>query len=328
MNREHYPLISISIPVYNEEKNILTLYERLTNLARKMKDRCRIEFVFSDNHSQDKTWQILTNLAKKDKNIKAIRFSKNFGFQRSILANYIHTKGDAVMQIDADLQDPPEMLEDFYALWKKGYKVVYGIRTTRQEGIFITFLRKAAYRIINFLSEHYIPYDAGDFRLIDRQIIDILKQYKTHDLYIRGLIAEMGFKQTGITYTRSPRLAGKSKFNFITLITFTFSAIFNHSSVPLRIASISGVIILGISFFGSLYYLILKIINPNLPEGLASIHILLLFAIGFHSLLLGIIGEYILRIYHILRAEPVAIIEQKINIETDNLSEINERGNQ
>ena len=138
----------------------------------------------------------------------------------------------------------------------------------------------------------------------------------------------MGFKQTGIKYTRSPRLAGKSKFNFITLITFTFSAIFNHSSVPLRIASISGIIILGISFFGSLYYLILKIINPNLPEGLASIHILLLFSIGFHSLLLGIIGEYILRIYHILRAEPVAIIEQQINLETDNLSEINERGNQ
>ena len=124
MNRKHYPLISISIPVYNEENNILTLHKRLTNLAKRMKDRCKIEFVFSDNHSQDKTWQILTNLAKKDKNVKAIRFSKNFGFQRSIMANYIHTKGDAVMQIDADLQDPPSL---------RGTSA-YARKTRRQEG--------------------------------------------------------------------------------------------------------------------------------------------------------------------------------------------------
>ena len=315
MPKKSLPLISISIPVLNEVENIKPLHQRLCCLAKKMEHLCEFEFIFSDNFSTDGTWNIIKKISINDSRIKAVRFSRNFGFQRSILANFMYTKGDAVMQIDADLQDPPELLENFFIYWKKGYKVVYGIREKRKENKLINLLRKIGYRLVNLLSEQNIPNDAGDFRLIDRQVVDTLKNYRVRDPYIRGLIAEMGFKQIGINYNREKRIMGKSKFNMISLIAFTFTAIFNHSSFPLRLASLSGVIILGISILGSIYYLFLKILNPNLPEGLASIHIILLFGIGFHSLLLGIIGEYILRIYHVLRFEPVVIVEDEINIE-------------
>ncbi|RMO49057.1 Glycosyl transferase, group 2 protein [Pseudomonas amygdali pv. eriobotryae] len=165
------PLVSISIPVLNESGNIEALYSRLDALATRMKDRCDLEFVFSDNHSDDNTWMMLAELAAKDPRVKAIRFSRNYGFQRSILANYMHTKGDAVMQIDADLQDPPEMLEEFFARWQEGHEVVYGVRRKRPEGWLLNNFRRLGYWAIDKVSEHPIPRDVGDFRLIDRKVV-------------------------------------------------------------------------------------------------------------------------------------------------------------
>lgn len=157
------PLISISIPVLNEEKNLPRLFERLSALAKRMQDRCNLEFVFSDNHSDDRTWELLSEMAEHDDRIKAIRFSKNFGFQRSILANYLHTKGDAVMQIDADLQDPPEMLEHFFEQWRNGYHVVYGIRRQRPESFLLRKFRRIGYWTIDKLSNHSIPATRATF---------------------------------------------------------------------------------------------------------------------------------------------------------------------
>lgn len=308
------PLLSISIPVLNEEDSIEALYSRLKLLSTVMEDRCEFEFVFTDNHSDDATWTLLTRLAEKDQRIKAFRFSKNFGFQRSILFNLMHTKGDAVMQIDADLQDPPEMLESFYEQWKNGYHVVYGIRENRKENIFLNTFRRFGYWVIEKVSEHPIPRDAGDFRLIDRKVIESLVKIKTPNPYLRGMIAGLGFNQTGIPYDREVRTAGKSKFNLSRLIRLGITAIFNHSTIPLRLATLMGATILTVAFIGSMYYLFLKILQPDLPRGLASIHILVLFGIGLNSFLLGVIGEYLLNIYLVLRAEPVAIIEQSINI--------------
>lgn len=312
-------LISISIPVLNEADNIEALYARTCALAERMRDRCELEFVFSDNHSGDKTWALLTELSKRDPRVRAIRFSKNYGFQRSILANYLHTRGDAVMQIDADLQDPPEMLETFFEQWQAGYHVVYGIRRKRQEGPLLNLFRRFGYWVIDKISEHPIPRDVGDFRLIDRKVIQSLAQIKTASPYLRGMIAGLGFNQTGIPYDRDARTAGESKFNVSRLIRLGLTAVFNHSTVPLRAASFFGALILGASVLGALYYLMLRLFQPELPQGLASIHILVLFGIGLNAFLLGIIGEYLLRIYLVLRAEPVAIIEQSLNFDHSEL---------
>lgn len=313
------PLISISIPVFNEEDNLDSLYKRLTALAERMADRCRLEFVFSDNHSSDSTWTKLQALASQDERVKAIRFSKNFGFQRSILANYLHTHGDAVLQIDADLQDPPELLETFFDHWQRGYQVVYGIRHRRKEGMLINGFRRFGYWIIDLISDHSIPQGAGDFRLIDSRVIQALLQLRTASPYLRGMIAGLGFNQIGIEYERQARVAGESKFGVVRLVRLGLTAVFNHSTVPLRLASLTGIAMLLFSLLGALYYLVLRIQHPDLPPGLASIHILVLFGIGLQSLLLGIVGEYLLRIYMIMRAEPVAIVERSLNFRQDDL---------
>ncbi len=313
------PLISISIPVYNEQDNLEALYQRLCELAKKMADKCRLEFVFSDNHSHDTTWQRLMALAAQDERVRAIRFSKNFGFQRSILANYLHTRGDAVLQIDADLQDPPEMLEEFFDLWQQGYQVVYGIRRGRVENFLLRNIRRIGYWFIDKISEHNIPQNVGDFRLIDRKVIRALEKYRFTNPYLRGIIAGMGFRQVGITYDRDARVAGNSKFKLIQILLLGLTGVFNHSPVPLRLASYAGIFLLGISILGAIYYVLLKIFHPHLPQGLASLHILILFGIGFQSLLLGILGEYLLRIFLLLRAEPIAIIEQSLNFDAEEL---------
>lgn len=313
------PLISISIPVLNESGNIEALYRRLDTLASKMKDRCDLEFVFSDNHSDDSTWAMLTDLAKKDPRVKAIRFSRNFGFQRSILANYMHTKGDAVMQIDADLQDPPEMLEEFFAKWQQGHEVVYGVRRKRPESWLLSNFRRLGYWAIDKVSEHPIPRDVGDFRLIDRKVVDVLLSTKTANPYLRGMIAGIGFNQTGIAYDRDARVAGESKFNVSRLVRLGLTAVLNHSAVPLRAASFLGILILAASVLGALYYLLLRFTHPELPQGLASIHVLVLFGIGLNAFLLGIIGEYLLRIYLVLRADPVAVVQQSLNFDSADL---------
>lgn len=319
LTTNHLPLISISIPVFNEADNLDALYERLRAVADKMSDRCRVEFVFSDNHSTDATWRRLEEFSQSDPRIRAIRFSKNVGFQRSIMANYLHTRGDAVMQIDADLQDPPEMLEVFFEQWRSGYEVVYGIRRRRQEAPWLNQFRRFGYWIINAISEHDIPRDVGDFRLIDRKVIRALAQMKTPNPYLRGMIAVLGFRQTGIEYERDARVAGESKFGLLRLVRLGLTAVFNHSSVPLRMASVLGIMMIAVSVLGTIYFVLLKILQPNLPQGLASMHILILFGIGLQSLLLGIIGEYILRIYVMLRAEPLAIVDRSINIEPTEL---------
>lgn len=314
------PLISISIPVFNESGNIAALYDRLVALAERMADKCDLEFVFTDNHSDDDTWALLSALAATDPRVRALRFSRNFGFQNSILANYLHTRGDAVMQIDADLQDPPELLEQFFALWQQGYHVVYGIRRKRPESWLLNLIRKCGYWVIDKVSEHPIPRDVGDFRLIDRAVVRSISKSRTVSPYLRGMIAGLGFNQTGIAYDRDARTVGESKFNVSRLMRLGLTAVFNHSTVPLRMASFLGLLILLVSMVGALYYVSLRLLRPDLPPGFVSIQLIVLFGIGLNAFLLGIIGEYILRIYRILRADPIAIVEQTLNLSADDLA--------
>ncbi len=319
MKEDAKPLISISVPVFNEEDNLENLYQRLSALADRMSDRCTFEFVFSDNHSSDGTWANLKRLAQDDPRVRAIRFSKNFGFQNSILANYMHTRGDAVLQIDADLQDPPELLEKFFDLWRQDYQVVYGVRAGRKEGPFVTLFRKIGYWTIEKVSEYPIPRDVGDFRLIDRRVIEAVSRCGQPNPYLRGLIAGLGFNQTGVAYDRDARQAGQSQFGTLRLISLGLTAVFNHSTVPLRIATYTGLIIILVAVGLTAFYLISKFLNPNLPPGFISIQLMILFGIGINAFLLGIIGEYILRIYRAIRSDPIAIIEQSLNIEDADL---------
>ncbi len=313
------PLISVSIPVLNEAQNLDALYRRLCAVAHRMAARCRMEFVFSDNHSDDETWLKLVDLAEHDERVRAIRFSRNVGFQRSILANYMHTRGNAVVQVDADLQDPPEMVEQFFDLWQQGYHVVYGIRRSRKEGALLNGFRKLGYWVVERLSEHPIPRNVGDFRLVDRKIVDALVRFRVANPYLRGMIASLGFRQTGIEYDRDARVAGQSKFSLSQLVRLGVAGVFNHSIVPLRLASLAGAFILALSVVGAVYYVVLRLAHPELPQGLASVHILVLFGIGLQSLLLGILGEYLLRIYVLLRDEPVAIVEDAVNFSIDEM---------
>lgn len=313
------PLVSIAIPVLNEAGNIDMLYTRLAALADRMGDRCDIEFVFTDNHSDDETWPMLVKLAAADPRVRAMRFSRNFGFQSSILANYLHARGDAVMQIDADLQDPPEMLEQFFALWQQGFHVVYGIRRKRPEGWMLNLIRKCGYWVIDKVSEHPIPRDVGDFRLVDRAVIEAIARFRTANPYLRGMIAGLGFNQTGIVYDRDARTAGESKFDVRRLMRLGLTAVFNHSTVPLRMASFLGIVILAGSLIGALYYVTLRLLQPDLPRGFVSIQVMVLFGIGLNAFLLGIIGEYILRIYRVLRSDPIAIVERSLNMRPDEL---------
>ena len=308
------PLISIAIPVLNEAGNIVSLYQRLSLLADKLVDEFCFEFIFSDNSSIDNTWELIESLARADDRIKGIRFSKNVGFQKSIWANYLQANGEAVVQIDADLQDPPELIHEFLKSWKKGADVVYGVRLKRKEGRVINKFRRLGYFVINKLSDHPIPENTGDFRLIDRKIIDSLRDTKLVNPYLRGMIAGVGFTQIGIPYEREARNVGSSNINLKSLIRIGLDGIMNHSTVPLRLATYIGFLVLLLSIFGAVYFLMLKYLNPDLPEGLASTQILILFGIGLNASFLGLIGEYVFKIYQLMKNEPMVFVKDTINV--------------
>src|SRR5260370_29284460 len=198
-------LISIVVPVFNEEANIEPLYTALTPVLEQLKAQYDSALLFTDKHSTDQTFEILRRLSLKDNRLRVLRFSRNFGFQRSIYTGYIHARGDAAVQIDCDLQDPPEMITEFVRKWEEGYQVVYGERSQRQESWTMNVIRKIFYRLIDFLSEDQLPYDAGDFRLLDSRRLDVLKQIDDYQPYLRGTIATLGFNQIGIPYNRNER---------------------------------------------------------------------------------------------------------------------------
>ena len=308
-------LISICIPTYNEEENIQKLYEELAIVTERWNHKYNFEFVFSDNQSSDSTWELVSKLGSKDNRVRGIRFTKNIGFQESILANFRYCYGDAVIQIDADLQDPPDVMDQFILEWEKGFKVVYGIRVKRQESKFVNVVRKIGYRILNALSDFEIPNDSGDFRLLDREIINLLISMKLKDPYLRGTVASLGFSSKPVKYDRRARVGGQSKFPLRKVFALGSKGLLSHSRVPLRLSIYIGFGVLIGSFILTIYYLLLKIFNAHLPQGLASIHILVLFGIGLNAFLLGIIGEYISRIYWILKGEPSYIISEKVNLE-------------
>jgi glycosyltransferase involved in cell wall biosynthesis len=303
-------MLSICIPVLNEAANISFLLQKLNAVANSL-PQYDFEFIFSDNHSTDGSWQEILNFSQTDNRIKGLRFSKNFGFQNSILANFNRASGDAVIQIDADLQDPPELLFRFIEQWENGYHVVFGIRIHRPENWLLRFFRKVGYWVINFLGEFDIPKNAGDFRLLDRKVVDALLTQSPLKPYLRGSIAGLGFEQIGIPYGRDERLRGESKFPVRRIFNLGLVGVINHSLIPLRISTFAGGATLLMSIFGGLYYVIQQELNKNLPPGFTTTQVLILAGIGLNAFFLGIIGEYISRIYRIVRGDPGVIVEDE-----------------
>jgi len=308
-------LITISIPVLNEEDNIGRLLERLRIVCDALK-KYDFEFLFTDNASTDDTFAVLAEEAAKDKRVRVLRFSRNFGFQKSILANYLNARGDAAIQIDADLQDPPELFKEFLESWEAGHKVVYGIRRRRKnESFTMSSLRKLYYRLVASLAETPLPKDAGDFRLIDRDIIEHLREYSDQAPYLRGMIATLGYPQTGIAYDRVSREAGQSKFNLSRLVQLGVDGICSQSTKPLRYITYFGFVTSIIAVLGAVFYAFSFFFaeSSSGSRGFTTLAILVLLQTGLIAAFLGIIGEYIGRIFSNVRNSPIVIIEAQID---------------
>jgi glycosyltransferase involved in cell wall biosynthesis len=313
--RNSKPLISIVVPVFNEESNIFAFHEEVSKAIAPLSDRFEFEFVFTDNHSTDRTFELLSALAKQDSRVRVFRFSRNFGYQRSIMTGYARTRGVAAIQLDCDLQDPPDLISVFIDHWQNGADVVYGVRVKRAESWSITLLRVIFYRLIDKLSEDRIPVDAGDFRLISRRIINILASLDDAQPYLRGTIASLGFRQVGVKYNRNPRLSGESKFPFSKLVSLALDGILNHSTIPLRISTYFGFFISLITFIGIIAYTVIKFAtHAPWPAGFATLTALILASISVNAMLLGIIGEYLGRMYRQMKKGPLTIIEASIDL--------------
>ncbi len=312
------PLISIVVPVLNEDQNILRLYETVQNTTQPISDRYRFEFLFTDNHSTDGSFDILTGLAAKDPRVRVLRFSRNFGYQASIMTGYLNASGDAVIQLDCDLQDPPAMILEFVRKWEQGYQVVYGVRKVRKEGFWITAMRKVFYRILNALSEHRLPLDAGDFRLVDRCIVEQLRSIDDATPYLRGLITTLGFRQIGIPYDRDARVAGESKFSFSDLLKLAIDGILNHSTMPLRLATYCSQIIFCAAVLVMAVYCAARMtVGQDWPAGFTTLIVLVLVSTSLNALFFGIMGEYIGRIYRQVKKQPLTIVESRLNVPAD-----------
>ncbi|WP_288987687.1 glycosyltransferase family 2 protein [uncultured Sphingopyxis sp.] len=311
------PLISICIPVFNEEANVDRAIERVAKVFEGLPDY-RYEIVFTDNHSVDSTFHILSAAALKDERIRVARFASNVGFQRSILTGYLLARGDAVIQLDCDLQDPPELIGQMLENWRNGAEVVYGVRRKRKEGWVITTTRKIFYRLLDYLSEEHLPHDAGDFRLVDRKVVEVLRNIDDKSPYLRGMITLIGFRQVAFVYDRNEREFGESKFNVRSLFKLAMDAVVSHSTVPLQLASYIGFLLaLSAAIFGASFVVAKFVAGADWPAGFATLAILILANMALTSMLLGIIGLYLSRVLTQTRGGPMSVIESSINIGDD-----------
>jgi len=307
-------LLSIIVPTFTEDANVKPFYEAVTQTLQQISDRYHWEFVFTDNCSTDRTFEALERLAARDPRVRVYRFTKNFGFQRSILTGYRLARGDAAVQIDCDLQDPPDLIIDFLSLWERGYKVVYGVRRSRPESVFLLAMRQSFYRIIAWLSHDNLPVDAGDFRLVDRCILDLLHMYHDENPYLRGYIASLGYRQIGVDYDRRAREHGETSFRFGSLINLALDGIVSHSIVPLRLASFVGVFLSLLASLAILVYFVDWLVSDrSWPAGFATISFLILLSLALNAIFLGIIGEYVARIYRQVKPQPLTIVERFVD---------------
>lgn len=307
-------LVSILIPALNEQDNVTPVYRRILSVFAGLPDY-DFEIIFTDNHSTDLTFPILSRIAAEDPRVRVVRFSKNVGYQRSVLTAYKLAEGDCAIQLDCDMQDPPELIPQMLEKWREGYQVVYGVRRSLPDGPVVAAARRTFYALIDRLSEDSLPRNAGEFRLTDRRILDELRGIDDRSPYVRGLISSMGFAQTGIEYDRQARTAGESKFPFRAMLSLAIDGLINHSLLPLRVASLISLTVGFLTFVLLIGYILGKLVfGQDWPAGFATTTILLLLSMTLNAMFMGILGEYIGRIFLQSKDLKRPIIEAAVNL--------------
>ena len=301
--------ISVIIPVFNEEKNISSVYNRCVSVLDSIGES--FELIFVNDGSKDTTFQMVYQLSQTDARVKYISLSRNFGHQIAVSAGLEASCGDYAVIIDADLQDPPELMGNLYSKAKEGFDVVYAKRKLRKgETFFKSITAKFFYRLLKKITSINIPLDTGDFRIISRKVINVLKQMPEQQKFLRGQIAWVGFNQTAVEYQREERTAGTSGYTVKKMIRLAMDGITSFSNLPLRIATIAGFLVSGITFCVALYALYSRFISKDYVPGWTSIIISVLFIGGVQLITIGIIGEYISRISSNVRNRPLYVISE------------------
>ena len=310
-------LVSIVVPLYNEESNVKEFYTRTHSVFDNLEHEC--EMIFVDDGSRDQTFSMLKELAAGDSAVKVVSFSRNFGHQAAFTAGLDFTRGSAVVLIDGDLQDPPELIADMIELWKQGADVVYAQRRKRKgENIFKRVTASLFYRIFRYFTDTQIPLDTGDFRLMDRKVVNSLLRLKENNRFMRGLVSWVGFKQVPLYYDRDERFSGETKYPFGKMLRFALNAIVSFSDKPLKIATILGLFSSFVGLAMILWGLYAHFFQPQTTiKGWTSVFISVLFLGGVQLFTLGIIGEYISRIYDESKDRPIYIVGETVNIESD-----------
>ena len=312
--------LSFVSPVYYEEDIVEEMYKELKKAYSEIKlldnKLNEVEYIFVNNHSKDNTCPVIRNLNKEDPNVKLIRFSRNFGYETAYSAGLQHATGDVVITLDGDLQDPPAICVDMYKKYLDGNKIVLAKRIKRK-GVnpVLKIFHKAFYKLINIVSDTPMYQEVGEFRLIDKEIVQKLDNFKEREKYIRGIISWMGYDPVFIEYIREKRKKGKSSFSISKLFSLAFDSITSFTTAPLRLFTYLGLIFSGISFAAIIIYILEKIFNPNIPRGFPTIIIGILFFGGLNLIGLGIIGEYVGRIYKEVKKRPEYLIEYKIGFD-------------
>ena len=298
---------SYILPVYNECENIPQLYKRLSLVAKKLS--ASYELIFINDGSDDKTLPRLITLSRKDSHVKVINFSRNFGHQTAVTAGLNYCQGKYVAVLDADLQDPPEVLPEFFAKLDQGYDVVYAVRKDRQESWWLKNFYSLFYRLLKIVANIDIPLDSGDFCVMNKQVVDIINQLPERNRFVRGIRSWVGYKQIGLEYKRQTRFAGKSKYNLSKLVKLALDGVVSFSYTPLRLLTIIGFLTFITSILGSLLAIYLRFFTKIFVPGFATTVILIMFMGGLNMLSLGIVGEYLGRIYDEVKQRPQYIIK-------------------
>ena len=307
---EPLPAISVVIPVFDEEENLPILYQRLTKVLGDVEPD--YELIFVDDGSRDNSLQILEELAETDPHVIIVQLARNFGHQIAISAGLDFSRGDGVIIMDADLQDPPEVLPEFIEKWRQGHDIVYAIRTNRKEGWFKLRAYTFFYRILQRIANIQIPLDAGDFCIMDRKAVVILTSMPERNRFIRGIRSWIGLDQVGLAYDRDPRYAGQPKFTLSRLIYLALDGLVSFSFLPLRAISILGFIISFISIILAISYTIQKITSGLNPPGFATTIVAIFFLAGIQLITLGVIGEYVGRIFEEVKRRPLYVVKKII----------------
>jgi len=306
--RNEMPTVGLIIPCYNEEEVLPALLVRLRSLISHWPFTTHVLFV--DDGSRDRTPVILHEACSEDERLAYMRFSRNFGHQSAVSAGLKHIRGEVICVLDADLQDPPEFVETMIQSWKDGYDVVYGVRQKRKEALVLRWAYAFFYRILKSIANVDMPLDAGDFSLMDRRVVDHINAMPEHNRFIRGLRGWVGYRQIGIPYERAGREAGAPKYTLRRLLNLALDGLISFSSVPLRIASWVGAMASLLGFVLIVWALLSKIIYGATPSGWTSLAVMMLFFGGIQLIVLGIIGEYVGRIFDEVKNRPHYLIEQ------------------